>query len=1063
MSYVSVALLAGNLPTEVASFVGHQRDVTEVERLLATARLITLTGFGGVGKSRLALRVATRLQGSFRHGVWRVELAGVRDPELVAHTLAAAVQVGEQSGRPPLAALVDFLVDRQLLIVLDNCEHLSEACGVLAEALLREAPGVTILATSRQSLGLVGEYVWPLAPLAVPDPDGPLSSRVVQRFPALELFADRAETVRPGFVMTTDELRYAARICHRLDGIPLGIELAAVWLRTLGISEVAARLDDRFGLMTGASRTVLPRHKTLRAAVQWSYELCTVAEQALWARASVFAGTFDVAAAEAVCAGGELDDDRVPATLNALVDKSVLLCESDGAQPRYRMLETLREYGLERLHEPGVQGPLRRAHRDHYRRMAQECDAGWFGPGQLDWFARLQAEHANLRAALEFCLTEPGEQRAGLDMASALWFYWIACGQLREGRHWLDRALAQAVEPSRERAGALAINGYVAVLQADLDAGEAMLAQGRTLARELGDDHAYARATLASSIAAFHRMDLDGAVGLQREAQECMAALAVPDSMEPVARVNVALQHAMVIDPVLGVELCAQCCRVSEAEGDLWVLSWADFGLANARWLQGRPQEATRYGRRCLWGKWRFADALGVVVTVELLAWIAAAAGECERAAALLGASRQTFHHFGLRVFDAPHFAGPHDTCEAVARAALGATGFSAAFSRGAAFTIDQAIAYALGEQALDHEPGLSTALAGSTSRELQVADAAGQDLSNEQVASRLMIAQQQRDVADLMRREIIELSGILDPDKVVDRLSSTLTRVLPADVALIVRTGPTGFTMHFPGAAVPTELGTPADPALTAIMASLAATRGSTDQLPPPLAGRLCGIRCWLAIPLTSRSQPAGLLVLASTTLSGYDEAQLKIAVALAAQAMIAYDNALLFQRVEQLATIDGLTGLNNRRHFEELAGRQVAIAARQGRPLSVAMLDIDFFKKVNDAHGHAVGDEVIRAVAARISGALRTIDIVCRYGGEEFAIVLPETGKQVGPVAERIRLAVAATAVSTAAGPLQITVSVGTAVRHGPESSLDSLLDRADQALYEAKQAGRDRIVEG
>ncbi|GEM_PF-627748 len=1069
----------GNLPHAITSFVGRRRDVAEVERLLGAARLVMVTGFGGVGKSRLAMQVAAGRQTAFRHGAWWVELAGVGDPELVAHTVATALRIGEQSGRPPLAALVDFLADRQLLLVLDNCEHLSEACAALTQTLLAAAPGVTILATSRQSLGIVGEYVWPLAPMAVPDPDEALPPEALERFGALELFARRAAAARPGHAMTPQELGDAARICRRLDGIPLGIEMAAVWLRTLGIPEIAARLDDRFGALTSANRTGQERHQTLHAAVQWSYELCSVPEQQLWARASVFAGSFDASAAEQVCAGGGLTGEKVRATLNALVDKSVLLCREQGGRLRFRMLETLREYGLEPLRAAGEEATRRRAHRDHYLRMAAALHAGWYGAEQLEWRTRLRAEHANLRAALEYCLTEPGEKRVGLRMAAELWFYWLACGQLREGRHWLDRALAADPQPSRERAAALVVDGFVMTFQRDLAPAEEILEQARTVARHLGADNIYARANIGLGIVAERRMDSARATELCHAALGRLAAM--EDSFAPLARMIWLMVHGTT-EPARAMELSEECLRSSAASGDQWILSWVHLVQAHAAWLLGRLDEATHYARQSLRTQVCFADGLGIVSSVERLAWITSGAGDHARAAVLLGAAQQGFQHFGLTLFEAAQFAKPHDACETRTRTALGDTAYEAALRRGTAFSIDEAVAYALGEERAEPADPRTP----SAGHDHQTADLVAEDLTSEQISSRLMIAEQQRDLADLMRREIIELSAIHDPDQVITRLAATLTKLLPADLAVLVRGGPTGYTSHAFGTDdAPAEQGLDLDvdvdvdvdvdldvdldgdgadgAALAAMMESPSLLEGSSDQLPGPLVAVLPGTRCWLASPLVVRGHRAGLLILASRRLNRYDEAQTKIGAAFIAQAMVAYDNALLFRQVQQLATTDELSGLHNRRHLVTLASQQIAVAARQDRPVAVAMVDIDNFKHVNDTYGHAVGDQVIRAVADRIKDSLRFSDVVGRYGGEEFVVVLPEFGKDIGMISERLRAAIAGTPVPTTVGPLPITVSIGTAVADGPENSLDALLDRADKAMYEAKQSGRNRVCHG
>jgi predicted ATPase/DNA-binding CsgD family transcriptional regulator len=734
----------GNLPADVTSFVGRREDVAEVDRLLTVSRLVTVTGVGGVGKTRLALRVAERRQRAFAHGAWLVELASVGDAELVAHTVIQSLLIGEQSGRAPLATLVDFLANRQLLLVLDNCEHLPQACAELAHALLLTAERLTILATSRQLLGVQGEHVWPLAPLPAPDPDQALPAKVSERFAAVELFAHRASAALSEFALGADNDRDAARICYRLDGIPLGIELAAVWLRTLSVPQLAARLDNRFDLLTQGNRTVLPRHQTLLATVEWSHELCSAPERLLWARAAVFAGGFDLPAAEAVCAGEELAPEAVFDAVSGLVDKSVLVRDEHAGQVRYRLLETLREYGLARLREAGEEAALRRAHRNYYLILAEQLDADSFGPRQLEWFTRLHAEHVNLRAALDNCLTEPGQARTGLRMAAALWFYWLACGQLREGRYWLDRVLAADRAPSRERAHALWVGGYVAVNQGDLTGSAALLEECRTLAEQVQDNAAYACACFVLAVYNGHANDLPKAAELYDESLARFGQLGEPHRMETLARLNRALYVSFYVDPARGIELCAELEQVSRERGDLWQLSYTHLAMALASLRLGRLIEAQSHARESLRTKWRFADALGIVTTLEVLAWVAGGVGEHERAAVLLGAAQHAWELFGLPLFGAPHWAAPHEACETQARGALRDAVFETAFRRGSGFSLDEAVAYALGEEPMESgqpAPAAAPATTRLTRREREVATLVAQGLTNKEIAARLVIA----------------------------------------------------------------------------------------------------------------------------------------------------------------------------------------------------------------------------------------------------------------------------------------------------------------------------------
>jgi predicted ATPase len=546
----------GNLPAEVSSFVDRREEIAETKRLLSVTRLLTLTGVGGVGKTRLALRVAADLRRAFANGVWLVELAGLQNPHLVVDTVVEALGIDDRSTRGQLAVLIHYLRGRQLLLVLDNCEHLRSACAILVDALLRAAKGLRVLATSRQVLDTDGERAWQVRPLPAPDPDLPLPPRAGARYPALALFAERA-TAR-GFVITADTQGPVARICHRLDGIPLAIELAAVRLRTMQPEQILQRLDDRFGLLTAGTRTALPRHQTLRAAIEWSFDLCTREEQLLWARASVFADGFDLATAEEVCAGDGLAADVILDLVAGLADKSVLICEEHAGTMRYRLLDTLRQYGRERLRYAGEQEGVRRRHRNWYLRLAEQGEAEWFGPHQATWFARMRLERANMRAALDFCLSEPDEIQTGLRMAAALWFYWSACGFPREGRHWLDRALALDTGLTREGVRARWANGWIALQQGHIADGESTLTECRALARQLGDASTLAHATHRLGFAALLRGDLSRAVALLEESLTRFRFLGELNSLVIMAQVGLAAANVHQGDLDRAMMLCEE-------------------------------------------------------------------------------------------------------------------------------------------------------------------------------------------------------------------------------------------------------------------------------------------------------------------------------------------------------------------------------------------------------------------------------------------------------------------------------------------------------------------------
>src|SRR6516225_6217505 len=459
---------AGNLPAELTSFVGRRGELAEVRRLLAGSRLVTLTGVGGVGKTRLAVRAAAGLRRAFRDGVWLVQLDQLRDPALVAQAVASALGLQDRAGYPPAAMLAEYLAGRQLLLVLDNCEHLVDAAAKLADQLLRAAAGLRVLATSRESLTMTGETVLPVPPLAAPEAGRPLTAAELGVFPAAQLFAERAAQVVPGFALTEANVAAVAGICRRLEGMPLAIELAAAQTRVLSAEQIDARLGDRLGLLTRGGRARPARQQTLRASIEWSWELCSPAERLLWARLSVFADGFELDAAEDICADDRLAAGDVLDLVAELVGKSILAVAHGEEVARYRLPEPLREYGQERLHESGEYAALRRRHRDWHEQLARQVDTGWLSPQMTEWTARLLREHANVQAAQDFCQAEPGEAEAGLRIALHVWpyYYWSA-GHVSEGRYRLGQVLAEVHDPTVWRARGLLLAGFLAAVGRD--------------------------------------------------------------------------------------------------------------------------------------------------------------------------------------------------------------------------------------------------------------------------------------------------------------------------------------------------------------------------------------------------------------------------------------------------------------------------------------------------------------------------------------------------------------------------------------------------------------------
>ncbi|WP_326820695.1 ATP-binding protein [Streptosporangium sp. NBC_01756] len=735
------------LPAEVTSFVGRRHEVAEARRLLCDARLVTLTGVGGVGKTRLALRVAAEVGRSFRDGVWLVELSRLSGPELLVQAVTEAMKIQVHSSRPPMEILTDHLRDKQALLILDNCEHLLPDCAVMAETLTRSTSVVRIIATSRQPLGVAGEQTMAVPTLSVSAPGilRPSVKSLAQR-DAIRLFVERARAVLPDFALTEENRDTVEGICRRLDGIPLAIELAAVRLRALSAEQLLARLDDRFRLLTSGPRTALPRQQTLRALIDWSHDLCTEQEQLLWARVSVFADGLDLEAAEEVCAGEGIDREEVADLVIGLVDKSILVRDdrpSDHSVVRYRLLETVRQYGRERLVARGQEAALRRRHRDYYRKLAAEAYAQRFGPSQVAWFNRLRLEHANLRGALECCFTEPKDVAAGLEMTADLLYHWITSYYLAEGRGWLDKGLLAYTEPGEIRARALWAGSWLAVIQADVTSATVMLQEARMLGERLGQRTIVAYAALYSGMVAMYRGDVESAIPLYEEAVALHRAAGDPMGLA-LGLIRLSLAHSFRGDSPLAVATGEECLALCAAHGENWHRAYMMMALGIEIWRQGDARRAVELEKESLRFNRSIDDLLGVGINLEVLAWIAAAQNRYQRAAKLLGILDAVWRTIKAPLSGYGHLIGYHDECESRTRSALGEQAFDTAVRQGAAIPYPEALSFALEERAStagtpSEENGEPSPL---TRRETEIARLVAQGLSNKDIAAALVISQ---------------------------------------------------------------------------------------------------------------------------------------------------------------------------------------------------------------------------------------------------------------------------------------------------------------------------------
>jgi predicted ATPase/DNA-binding CsgD family transcriptional regulator len=735
MSGAVTAWAGARLPADRSSFVGRRSELAELRRLLADARLVTLVGPGGVGKTRLALRAAADLRRSFPGGAALADLTAVDDPALVVQHVAAALDVRDVSSRWLGRGLAEIIGARQLLLVLDNCEHVRDACAVLVAALLDACPGLRVVATSRRPLDIGGESLLIVPPLGVPAPgehgDG-------ARHEAVALLEQRAGAAAATHPLRREDAAVVGELCRRLDGIPLAIELAAVRLRTLGPAELLARLDDRFRLL-GRSGVAGPRrHRTLRATMEWSHDLLDPIEQVLWRRAAVFAAEFDLASAEAVCADATLTAPLVLDGITALVDASVLDVVRGPAGSRFRMLETVRAFGREMLDASGQAEELRARHRDRYAGLAADAAHRYVAPDQVAAFDRLTAEHAELAAALAWSLSTQGEEDAGVAMAADLWLYWEARGHVGEGRRWLDLLLSACPPEHPARVRGLAAAGFLALAATDTDAALPLLEEALARAEATGEEFVAAFATQYLGQAALFRGDLPAAERLLRAAADRHRRL--DPRYAAFAAADLGVAALLRGDPEAAAEAFSESLALNAGGGDPWTRSHALWGLGLVRLRNGAPEEAVRMETEALQLMREVDDRSGTALCVVALAWAAAELRQDERAARLLGAAEAVWRSIPAEPPAPVTVLGQEYT--AAARDALGERRWAARSDEGRALDRRQAVALALGER-----PGPSSAAAAEgrddllTPRQRQVAGLVAQGLTDRQIAARLVIS----------------------------------------------------------------------------------------------------------------------------------------------------------------------------------------------------------------------------------------------------------------------------------------------------------------------------------
>lgn len=644
----------GNLPASLTSFVGRERDVEAVIELLSKHRLVTLTGAGGIGKTRLAIEVAARARDRFADGAWVAELASQSNPNLVSHTVMSQLGLGVPNADRPIESLIEALEGREMLCVLDNCEHLVDECARLVAATLRSSPSVSILATSREVLGVPGEATWRVPSLELPHESPEVQASEVEASEAASLFIDRATAVRPGFMLTKENAACIARICMHLDGIPLAIELAAASVRTLPIATIDSRLNDRFGLLTRGSRASLPRHRTLLAALDWSYELLDYDHQRLFSRLSVFRGGFDLESAEAVCATeDDIDDGRVLDTLCGLVEKSLVTFEDQpGKRPRYRLLETIREYGRLRLGADGDEDVSARRHAHHFLELGDEIFPRLRTADQTYWFARIEDELDNFRAAFDWALEHEPER--ALRLTNALERYWIA--QRRgEGRVWLSRSMFAAPEDSVLRAHALYNASFWAMFQGAFEEARNLAETCYSLAVKIGDVLYQGQALVASAVVLLQGRYpgwQEAGTSLLRRGEELIRTTGDVEALVRLLN-NFGWSLHVAGDNELAREKLVEAAALSATRDDSWIGAAIYGSLADIELDLGHADEADRCWRTQL----RLAGATGGIMMASEaltgLARLALAEGRTVRALQLVGAAMEFFRRTSS-VLDSP-------------------------------------------------------------------------------------------------------------------------------------------------------------------------------------------------------------------------------------------------------------------------------------------------------------------------------------------------------------------------------------------------------------------------
>jgi len=737
-------------------FVGRGRDVREVTRLLCETRLLSLVGAAGVGKTRLAQELGDSLHGALAAGVRLVELAPVADAGLVVQTVAAGLGVREQPGRPLLDTVIAALRRRHMLLLLDNCEHLVETCALLVEQLLGSCPRLRVLTTSREALRLPGETVWQVLPLSVPDrfddwKPGHAAGALL-RSEAVSLFVERARAVLPGFELTDGNAAAVATICCRLDGIPLALELAAAQVRSLGINQLARQMDDRFRVLISGRRTALPRQQTLRALIDWGYELLSAAEQVLLRRLAVFSGGWTLAAAEGVCGGDGLAKHSVVTLLLQLVDKSHVVADEHQGEMRYRLLETMRQYALEKLRDAREESVLQARHLGWFADLAELAEEPLWGPYFGPWFERLRVESNNLSAALEWSVVAAAHTEHalcaledGLRLGGALWHFWDRQGYLNDGRGRLVQLLGTGAGSDAARAKAFHAAAYLTYVGGRPTDGSRLAGEALAYPRERLHPFLYSSASVGLALGVLASGDDTRAATLCTEALDWSRQAGERRGM------YYALYGLAEVERVRGnynraVALMEDAHALTVEQGDPWSIAFALSILGNLTLARGGLARAETQQLESLALRRVIGDPVGIGHCLDALGWVARARHQSARAARLFGAADALRERVGADAH--PPWRAEHEKYLRAARAELGEASFTVAWAEGRALTQDDAVEYGLqpsAEPTRSAVPVTARPHAGGgelSRRELEVATLIARGLTNRSIAASLVISE---------------------------------------------------------------------------------------------------------------------------------------------------------------------------------------------------------------------------------------------------------------------------------------------------------------------------------